>query len=442
MAWLECDKRTGHFKIGFRLGDRKLKRSLKTNDPDEANDALAVVDDTIRAVERGWVSIPPGVDVGRFLLSGGRLSEAPMVPQSLRLDDLFAAYFGSLPEGSLEQTTIEGMRIHERHLYRILGKSFIVSELSTADLQRYIEKRSKEPGQRGRKVTPTTVRKAIVTLRTAWNWGVERNLVSGTFPGRGLRYAKTSEKPPFQTWSEIEQQISRGGLTEAEEADLWDCLFLTLRDINGVLRHIQEHARQPWVYPAVCMAAHTGARRSELLRSRLSDIDLDGGVITIRERKRNHERTTTRRVPISPFLDGVLRTWLDNHPGSLNTFCQPPDVARSKTHRESVCPVTRDEAHDHFTRALAGSKWAVIRGWHVFRHSFCSNCAAKGVDQRLINAWVGHQTEDMVRRYRHLFPDQQQAAIQQVFGAAPQPRSSVKASKRRKGEQTVVADAL
>jgi hypothetical protein len=38
------------------------------------------------------------------------------------------------------------------------------------------------------------------------------------------------------------------------------------------------------------------------------------------------------------------------------------------------------------------------------------------VDQRLINAWVGHQTEEMVRRYRHLIPDQQQAAIRSVFG--------------------------
>jgi hypothetical protein len=38
------------------------------------------------------------------------------------------------------------------------------------------------------------------------------------------------------------------------------------------------------------------------------------------------------------------------------------------------------------------------------------------VDQRLINGWVGHQTEEMVRRYRHLIPDQQRAAIRSVFG--------------------------
>jgi hypothetical protein len=57
--------------------------------------------------------------------------------------------------------------------------------------------------------------------------------------------------------------------------------------------------------------------------------------------------------------------------------------------------------------------------WHVFRHSFCSNCAARGVDQRIINAWVGHQTEEMVRRYRHPIPNQQQEAIRLVFGDQP-----------------------
>jgi site-specific recombinase XerD len=58
----------------------------------------------------------------------------------------------------------------------------------------------------------------------------------------------------------------------------------------------------------------------------------------------------------------------------------------------------------------------VLRGWHVLRHSFCSNCAARGIDQRLINAWAGHQTEEVVRRYQHLIPDQQRAAIRSVFG--------------------------
>jgi integrase len=73
-------------------------------------------------------------------------------------------------------------------------------------------------------------------------------------------------------------------------------------------------------------------------------------------------------------------------------------------------------AAHHFRWAVDGSKWEVLKGRHVLRHSFASNCAAKCVDQRLIDEWMGHQTEEMRRRYRHLIPNQQQAAIRTVFG--------------------------
>ena len=63
-----------------------------------------------------------------------------------------------------------------------------------------------------------------------------------------------------------------------------------------------------------------------------------------------------------------------------------------------------------------GRQWLDVQGYHVLRHSFASNCALKGVDQRIIDAWMGHQTEAMRRRYSHLFPEQQQAAIRSVFG--------------------------
>ena len=62
------------------------------------------------------------------------------------------------------------------------------------------------------------------------------------------------------------------------------------------------------------------------------------------------------------------------------------------------------------------SKWGVLKGWHVFRHSFISALASKGVDQRIIDDLVGHATEEQRRRYRHLFPDVKQQALLGVFG--------------------------
>jgi site-specific recombinase XerD len=52
----------------------------------------------------------------------------------------------------------------------------------------------------------------------------------------------------------------------------------------------------------------------------------------------------------------------------------------------------------------------------VLRHSFISALANRGIDQRIIDELVGHQTEAMRRRYRHLYPQTVADAIRQVFG--------------------------
>ena len=145
-------------------------------------------------------------------------------------------------------------------------------------------------------------------------------------------------------------------------------------------------------------------------------LDFDQNYLTVREKKRVRGQRSTRRVPMSNRLKTAMKQWLDNHPGGTHTFCVP-EIARSKKSRETMGEMTRNEANDHFQRTLAESKWTTLRGWHCLRHSFCSNCAAEGLEQRVIDSWVGHTTETMRRRYRHLFPSDEQLTIQRVFSA-------------------------
>jgi integrase len=266
------------------------------------------------------------------------------------------------------------------------------------------------------KLSPVTLRKEMATFRGCWNWGAAHGLVAGPFPSEGLLYPKGEEKPPFMTREEVERRVARGGLGEAEVDELWNSLYLTLPEIDELLAHVRGHARHPFIHPMFVFAAHTGARRSEMLRARVDDVDLEGGTVLLREKKRRKGERTTRRVPLSPLLQGVLREWLAAHPGGQHLFCHAGAILRSKTRRTGPTPITRNEAHDHLQRTLAGGKWEVLRGWHVLRHSFASNCAAKGVDQRLIDEWMGHQTEAMRKRYRHLLPSTQREALGLVFG--------------------------
>jgi integrase len=107
-------------------------------------------------------------------------------------------------------------------------------------------------------------------------------------------------------------------------------------------------------------------------------VDLAGGTVLLREKKRVKGRRSTRTAPVTPKLAAVLRDWLAMRPECPFLFCQAQRVTRSKTKREGPTAVTKDEAHDHFRRTVADSKWQKMRGYHVLRHSFISALASAG----------------------------------------------------------------
>jgi hypothetical protein len=55
-------------------------------------------------------------------------------------------------------------------------------------------------------------------------------LLTGRFTHDGLRYPKSDEKQNFMTWAEIKRRLP--GLSEVEQEELWDCLFLTEPERN------------------------------------------------------------------------------------------------------------------------------------------------------------------------------------------------------------------
>ncbi len=70
-------------------------------------------------------------------------------------------------------------------------------------------------------------------------------------------------------------------------------LYLEHPDIAELLAYVKEHATQPFVYPLVTFAAHTGERRSEMLRALVTDVDFTGKTVLVREKKRVRGQQTT-----------------------------------------------------------------------------------------------------------------------------------------------------
>ena len=206
------------------------------------------------------------------------------------LADLFARW----REGAKKRpNTLRTILIHQEHVSRILGPTQGIESITLADLRGYCDRRAKEPGKGG-KVRPYTIRKELRTLRQCWEWG--HRLGVATAPSwrvADLELEPDRGREPFRTFEENERRIKRGGLNEADQARLWQCLFLTGAEVAEVLEHIRENAKAPWFYPLMTFCALTGARRAEMLRSRIDDWDFQNGTVHIRELKRDKTKEFT-----------------------------------------------------------------------------------------------------------------------------------------------------
>lgn len=401
MAWLE--KRGSLYRVVFQIEGLTYKRSLGIEDEREAAGRVAAVERRIKMVESGELVVPDDCDLAAFLMADGKASPSNAVKDSCTVKELVDQFIADLPSGSIEANSLYTLNIHLAHIVRVLKPNKSISRINFAVLQDYVNKRSGETGRRGQPISPTTIRKELSSFSGVWNWAIRMNKTKVAYPNKGLRYAKTTDKPPFQTWEEIERQIACGGLSEVEQAELWDCLYLRIEEVDQLLKFVQQQSSEPFVYPMLMVAAHTGARRSEIARSQKRDFNFEAGTVLIREKKRAKGRATHRSVPMTEKLAKTMEAWLKDQPG-------PAAFTRMG---EAMTP---ERASDQLSLTLEGSRWEKLRGWHVLRHSFVSNLASRAIDQRLIDEFVGHTTEAMRRRYRHLFPETKRAAIAAVFG--------------------------
>lgn len=365
------------------------------------------IDLTLRDLELGRFVLPAGADFWQFVQSDGKLDSKHQVIKAMTLNELFEWYFNNQTEGGKETKTLETEQLHSKHLLRLLGKTKTLSAIRGQDLQEgYINHRAKETWRK-RPIKAETIKKEMDTLGMVWRRASNLGMIETQPPTDGLVYPKGKEKLPFQTWEEIERNLARGRLTKEEIREQWDSLFLSQEQVAEVLEFVRsKKTRSIYFYPLIVFVAHTGARRSEMIRSRVEDVKFADGNVVVREKKKSQKKETYRRVPMSSLLRDVMRGYLQKqHPGGNSTFCLERDA-----------PMLPTTVHEAFKWAFHNSKWKVLRGYHVFRHSFASNLAREGVDQRTIDEMMGHQTEEMRKRYRHLFPEQREDAIKKLFG--------------------------
>jgi integrase len=362
------------------------------------------IERAIHGITTGLIQVPPGIDPGDFIVSGGTLKETSRPRRRIpSLASLINEYLANQGQKAPSSVYTEG--IHVRNLKKKLGRRVEdpADRITRRDLEQFIQARLKER-------TPSTVHKERDTISQLFKWIVAQGYLDAS-PAVSLTPVKEEvELPPFRTIAEIEAIQARGGLSDAEALALWNCLYLTPAEIAALLQTVRDRADTDFAFLLHAIPAYTGMRRGEILRLRWSDIEFEQDHIIARSRKQSRRTVETkRRIDLHPELKSELLAWRQKRPGGQYVICTADNL-------EALDP---DLANRAFWQPMRGTTWCLKTsknwfkiGFHTYRHSFASNLAARGVDQRIIDEWMGHQTEAMRKRYRHLFPKERRSAME------------------------------
>jgi len=146
--------------------------------------------------------------------------------------------------------------------------------------------------------------------------------------------------------------------------------------------------------PELDLSLHTGMRRNEQYRLRWESVNLDIGIVSIRDSKNGE----SRHIPVNSEARRALERLCAQVDGSGYVV---PGMGGER----------QRDSQRWFEEAV---KQAGIIDfcWHDLRHSFASRLAMAGVPLRTIAELLGHKTLAMTMRYAHLAPAHLRDAVE------------------------------
>lgn len=172
-------------------------------------------------------------------------------------------------------------------------------------------------------------------------------------------------------------------------------------EVRAILHVAKGKPRSLWLYRAVMMFCQTGLRLGEIAQLTSHDVNLDLNVIFVLDEEEDDEsdkETKTgesRFIPITSELRPILEELVNVDNRRL--FSGPrggklrSDTFNEHLRLEVLVPLKERFPHAKFQSITA----------HCLRHFFKTYCTYCDISEAEIEAWMGHSTGSMSRRYFH-----------------------------------------
>ena len=154
------------------------------------------------------------------------------------------------------------------------------------------------------------------------------------------------------------------------------------------------------------LLADTGMRIGELEWLTWQDLDFHERFIHIRAKDGWRPKSgESRRVPMTPRVYEQFRNLSRQHRWVITAGVS----RRYPEGGQQISPTRTLRALKRLLRRIDMSEDGKL---HTFRHSFISKALAIGIANATVRSWVGHVSEEMLRRYTHVLEQDSRAGIE------------------------------
>lgn len=233
----------------------------------------------------------------------------------------------------------------------------------------HLERIKKTMAEAGR--SAQTIRHVLAALRQVFNFAKRHGLYAGDNP------------------------VS---LVKKPSADARRLRFLTHDEADRLLAALAE--RESNVHDMALFALHCGLRAGEIFSLTWGDVDMERGVLILRDTKSGKTRAAYMTEAVAAMLGAMERrghndlVFLSANGGRI--------VQISETFNRVVAALG-------FNKGVTNPRQKVV--FHTLRHTFASWLVEQGVDLYSVKELMGHGTLAMTERYSHLSPDKLRRAV-------------------------------
>jgi len=231
---------------------------------------------------------------------------------------------------------------------------------------------------------------------------IKRNMADAGRAARSIRYALAVVRQIFNYARRNKRYngdhpVSKEVL-ESLKVDNGRLRFLSHNEADRLLFALAPRSTE--VHDMALISLHAGLRFGEIASLTWGDVDIDKGLMTLRDTKAGRNRMAYMTETIKRVFEAKTR-------GGNNDLVFPGRDGRRKSSISNVFGQTVDKLG--LNEGVTDPRQKVV--YHSCRHTFASWLVQAGVDLYQVKELMGHSTISQTERYSHLAPGNLRNAV-------------------------------